>query len=281
SRLAVLPLAADSGALEEQRLALAVRGKAHTLGHSVLRHHEAGQLGRALEVVVRAGRRLPVDEPLGDAPAQEHRDPVLQLAPGHQEALLRRQLVGHPERGDPARDDRDLVDGIGVGDRGGDQRVAHLVMGDDITLLLGQYTALLLEPGDDTVDGLLEVGHLDRVLLLARRQQRRLVDNVCQVCARKDWRAAMTPRSTPGASTTARACNLRIASRPRRSGLSTTTWRSKRPGRRSAWSSTSGRFVAAMMMTPFEESKPSISARSWLRVCSRSSCPPMHPVPPA
>src|SRR5437773_2195550 len=29
-----------------------------------------------------------------------------------------------------------------------------------------------------------------------------------------------------------------------------------------------------MMMTPRFDSKPSISTRSWLRVCSRSSCPP-------
>ena len=44
-------------------------------------------------------------------------------------------------------------------------------------------------------------------------------------------------------------------------------------------SRTSGRFVAAMMMTPSLGSKPSISTRSWLRVCSRSSWPPMFPTP--
>src|SRR6059058_855864 len=99
--------------------------------------------------------------------------------------------------------------------------------------------------------------------------------------AKPGVRAAITPRSTSGASTTARACNLKIASRPRTSGLSTTTWRSKRPGRSSARSRTSGRFVAAMRITPFDESKPSISARSWFRVCSRSSWPPMNPVAPA
>src|SRR5207244_436615 len=99
--------------------------------------------------------------------------------------------------------------------------------------------------------------------------------------AKPGVRAAITASSTFGASTTARACNRRMASRPRMSGLSTTTWRSKRPGRSSAWSSTSGRLVAAMMMTPLEESKPSISARSWFSVCSRSSWPPTKPVAPA
>ena len=56
--------------------------------------------------------------------------------------------------------------------------------------------------------------------------------------------------------------------------------RSKRPGRRSAWSSTSGRFVAATTMTPVEESKPSISVRIWFSVCSRSSLPPLKPATP-
>ena len=55
------------------------------------------------------------------------------------------------------------------------------------------------------------------------------------------------------------------------SGRSSMTWRSKRPGRSSAGSSTSGRLVAATTITFVFVSKPSISTRIWLRVCSRSS----------
>ena len=65
------------------------------------------------------------------------------------------------------------------------------------------------------------------------------------------------------------------------SGLPTVTWRSKRPGRRSAGSKTSLRFVAAMMMTPSLASKPSISTSNWFNVCSRSSLPPPWPAPRA
>ena len=68
---------------------------------------------------------------------------------------------------------------------------------------------------------------------------------------------------------------LKIASLPLTSGLSTTTCLSKRPGRKSAGARISGRFVAARIISPFSLSKPSISTRSWLRVCSRSSFPPM------
>ena len=63
------------------------------------------------------------------------------------------------------------------------------------------------------------------------------------------------------------------------SGRSRMTWRSKRPGRRSAGSRTSGRLVAATTITFVFVSKPSISTRIWLRVCSRSSCEPPRPAP--
>ena len=90
-------------------------------------------------------------------------------------------------------------------------------------------------------------------------------------------------RATIFRSTSARglplACTFRISSRPLMSGMSRVTWRSKRPGRRSAGSSTSGRLVAARMMIPELGSKPSISTSSWFSVCSRSSWPPPRPAP--
>ena len=53
------------------------------------------------------------------------------------------------------------------------------------------------------------------------------------------------------------------ASRPRLSGRSTSTWRSKRPARSSAGSRISGRLVAASRTRPLDGSKPSSSASSW------------------
>ena len=73
------------------------------------------------------------------------------------------------------------------------------------------------------------------------------------------------------------ACTFKISSRPCRSGSSTGIRLSKRPGRSSAGSSESGRLVAARITTPFEPSKPSISVKSWFKVCSRSSFPPIFP----
>ena len=75
------------------------------------------------------------------------------------------------------------------------------------------------------------------------------------------------------------ACTLRIASRPFTSGVETLICLSKRPGLLSALSNTSARLVAAITIIPFSPSNPSISTRSWLRVCSRSSFPPPTPLP--
>ena len=92
------------------------------------------------------------------------------------------------------------------------------------------------------------------------------------------WRAIFS-KSTDEARGLFRECTSRICSRALRSGLSTITLRSNRPGRSRAGSSTSGRFVAAITMTFVPVSKPSISLRIWLSVCSLSSWPPPIPAP--
>ena len=74
-------------------------------------------------------------------------------------------------------------------------------------------------------------------------------------------------------------CTRKISILPLKSGLSTSTCLSNLPGLKSAASSTSGRFVAASTITgDASELKPSISAKSWFSVCSRSSFPPIMPL---
>ena len=88
--------------------------------------------------------------------------------------------------------------------------------------------------------------------------------------------SASASRSTSSAISTSLECTFKVSSLPFRSGLSTMILRSKRPGRSSALSSTSGRLVAARIKSPLDVSNPSISARSWFNVCSRSSLPPPY-----
>merc|ERR1719258_428496 len=75
------------------------------------------------------------------------------------------------------------------------------------------------------------------------------------------------------------ACTFKISILPFKSGTSTETCLSKRPGRNNAGSRMSALFVAATTMTPVLPSKPSISVNNWFNVCSLSSLPPPTPVP--
>mmetsp|Transcript_5968 Transcript_5968/g.17269 ORF Transcript_5968/g.17269 Transcript_5968/m.17269 type:complete len:272 (+) Transcript_5968:446-1261(+) len=84
---------------------------------------------------------------------------------------------------------------------------------------------------------------------------------------------ATAVKSTEGDKDLPLACTLRMAVRPSTSGGSTWICRSKRPGRTSAASKMSARFVAARTTTPLLPSNPSISVKSWFTVCSRSSLP--------
>ena len=74
---------------------------------------------------------------------------------------------------------------------------------------------------------------------------------------------AMASQSTSPSICTCLPWTFRMATRPWRSGSSTRTRRSNRPGRMRAGSRLSGRLVAASSTTPLLESKPSISASSW------------------
>ena len=67
----------------------------------------------------------------------------------------------------------------------------RLVVGGDLLLLVGDEPGLPLGAGDDAVYGLLHLGHVDLVLVVAGRKERGLVDEVGQVGARE-------PRGPPG-----------------------------------------------------------------------------------
>ena len=81
---------------------------------------------------------------------------------------------------------------------------------------------------------------------------------------------AMASRSTSSASGLPFVWTSRMARRPLMSGGGTSTWRSKRPGRSSAGSRWSRRFVEAITTTPAASANPSSSISSWFRVWSAS-----------
>jgi len=115
------------------------------------------------------------------APAEQHRHAILELAARHDEAILARTLDRVTERTDAARDDRDFVYGVDAGQRHRGDRMPHLVIGDDLALLGAEDAAPLLEPGDDALDGIAEIGHGHRICAAARREQRCFVDQVGEI----------------------------------------------------------------------------------------------------
>src|SRR5947209_1259191 len=135
-------------------------------------------------------RRLLLENDLLGGPATEQDgDAIDQVLPRIVVLVVQRQLLGEAERA-AARDDRHLVDRIRARQEVGDQRVAGLVVSDRPLLGVADDHRASLDAHQDLVLGVLEVEHLDELLVLAGRQQRRLVDEVREVGSRKARRAA-------------------------------------------------------------------------------------------
>src|SRR5207244_5584448 len=124
--------------------------------------------------VLRARRRLLEDQLLGRAPTEQHRELVPQLRAGDEVLVLLGQREGPAQRATP-RDDRHLVDWVGVRQRVADERMSALVVRDHTLLLVGDDARALLGAGDDTVDRLLELWHADLLEAAARGEARGFV----------------------------------------------------------------------------------------------------------
>ena len=181
-----------------------------------------------------------------------------------------------------ARDDRHLVDRVGVLLQVLHDGVAGLVVGGGDLFLFVDHAALAGPAPADLVARFFQVVLLDVFLAGQRRAQGGFVDDGGQIGAAeaRAWRG-------PGASgrrwARASPCGCGPSGFPcgpsRRAAARRSADRSG-PGRVRAGSSTSTRLVAAQTITWSLVSKPSISTRMALSVCSRSSCPPLeNPLP--
>ena len=168
---------------------LAERLRAELLAHAEARDHLLGELGGPLDVVAGTGGDVADRDLLGDTAAEDHGEVVEHLAAWCRGTCPPRAGQRVAERA-AARDDRDLVDRVGVGQHVADERVTGLVVRDDLLLLVGDQAALALRTGDDAVDGLFELDHVDLLLAVTRGEQRGLVDEVGEVGAGEARRAA-------------------------------------------------------------------------------------------
>src|SRR5256714_4763093 len=174
----------------EERLVVAAAEHARTelLAHAEAHDHLLRHRRDLLEVVRGAGRDLVEDDLLRRAAAERHRHLVHERTARGEVPVLGRQRDREAERL-AAGDDRDLVDRVGVLEVVADERVAHLVVGRDLALVLREEPRLLLRAGHDAHDPLLQLLLLDDLLAAPRREQRRLVDEVREVGAGEAGRA--------------------------------------------------------------------------------------------
>src|SRR5215211_5571620 len=156
------------------------------LAHSPACDHRASEVGGLLNIVFGPGGLGAVDDLLRRSSSQDTDDPRPQVPFRVVVAVVLGALVGDPECL-PPRHDRHPVDGVRPGHDEPQDGVTALVEGDSLPLLRAhQQRALGAE--HDLLQSVQEVLLADLVLLTARRQERRLVDQVPEVGARKPGR---------------------------------------------------------------------------------------------
>jgi len=178
--LAVVTLLPDLAAQEDQFMALAEDHRPQLVAHAVLRDHGPRDLRYLVQVIHRAVGHIAEDHLFGHAAGQHRAQVMLELRPADQDAVVFGQRHRVTERHAPA-DDADFVNRVGLGQHPPHQRMAGLVIGDDLLFLRGDDARAALRSGDDLLDGLLQFGHADGALVAPRGQDRAFVDQVLQV----------------------------------------------------------------------------------------------------
>jgi len=182
-----------------------------------------------------------------------------------------------------ARDRADVVTlchRVGVRQRLGHHRMPGLVVGGvhaffSLALTMERRSAPIM-----TLSLAFSKSAMSTTPLLRAREQRRLVHQVGEIGTGKAGRAARDDRGVDIVRHRYLAhMHLEYLLAARMSGSGTYTWAVETAGAQQRRVEHVRAVVAAMMITPSLPSKPSISTSNWLRVCSRSSCPPPRPAP--
>jgi hypothetical protein len=157
------------------------RDGAESLAHAPPPHHLARDLRQMLEVRLRAGGDRAVHELLGGPATERDPDLGLEVLARVRDAVAVGRRQRHPER-HPARDDRHLAHGVGVGGQHPHERVAGLVVRGALAVARAQQ-----DPAGRAEQHLLErvgqVRHAHAVVAAARGQQRGLVGEVREIGA--------------------------------------------------------------------------------------------------
>ena len=178
----------DAATQKHLTLILSVHHGSKLGGHAVARHDIARDRRGALEVVRCTSCHLVHEDFFGDSTTEQNGDRAQQALLVHAVTITLRQLHRHAQR-TSARDDRDLMNRIRLGQHARHNRVSRLVIGGVATLLFGHDDRAPLGTHDDLVLGFFKVGHVDCAAIAASGKQGCLVDQVGQIRTGKAGRA--------------------------------------------------------------------------------------------
>ena len=158
--------------------------RAHGFAHAPLADHLAGHAGDAFDVVGGAGGDIVKNDFFRHAATQQHHQIIAQEGARITVAVFFRQLHGHAQ-GAATRNDRNLVYRIGTGQQAGSQGVTAFVVGGDALFFLGEDKTAAFAAHENLVLGILEIMHVQAVLIELGGLKGSFVDQIFKVGARK------------------------------------------------------------------------------------------------
>ena len=153
-------------------------------GQAPLGHHLDGQLGGTREITGCSGRGFTDDQVLRRAATETDGQGIEQVAFGVEVPLIDRELLGDSE-GAPGGQDRDLGHGVGMLREEGNECVPCLVDSHGPLLFGEQCIGPVASAQQHTIPGLVDVGGVDDVAIVADGDDGGLVDQVGEVRPRE------------------------------------------------------------------------------------------------
>ena len=169
---------------EENRIIRFIRDQADALAHAPFGDHLADDFGDALKIVGSTGGNILDDQLFRDAAAEQLANEVEQFRLG--DVVVVAVRAGHRIAGShAAADDGDLLNGIAVFAKFGDDCMAALVIGSDALIRFGDEAALLLRTEQHLIDALEQLAVADHLFIGARGEDGGLVEQIFEVRPRK------------------------------------------------------------------------------------------------
>ena len=149
--------------------------------HAILHDHRASDLGRSFQVVLSTSRNVRVDQLFGQRSGQQDLNLAFQFRLSRQESVALRSLHGVTECCETARNDRDLVNRVGVRQAVSNQGVPAFMVSDSLFFIVVHHATFLFQTSRDSFNTIIELVHANRRLTATSCQQSGFVNQVGQI----------------------------------------------------------------------------------------------------